>query len=76
REQPADPDGAEWVSIHAPRAGRDLGQIVKLLEWIGFNPRAPRGARLLPGLITPPMNPFQSTRPARGATPSTYLTEG
>ena len=34
-----------FVSIHAPRAGRDLvGGSIKLVT-TGFNPRAPRGAR-------------------------------
>ena len=35
------------VSIHAPRAGRDGAKLAQL-NWLqGFNPRAPRGARLL-----------------------------
>ena len=34
----------------------------------GFNPRAPRGARLDEGLRVPVIAVFQSTRPARGAT--------
>ena len=56
------------VSIHAPRAGRDTRTYRESLTPTSFNPRAPRGARLfddLPGVI---LDPFQSTRPARGAT--------
>ena len=40
--------GAEkryYVSIHAPRAGRDLATGADIPQWQSFNPRAPRGAR-------------------------------
>ena len=39
--------GANGVSIHAPREGRDtyIGQILCLHRTQGFNPRAPRRAR-------------------------------
>ena len=33
------------VSIHAPRAGRDVMAGILLGDIMGFNPRAPRGAR-------------------------------
>ena len=33
------------VSIHAPRAGRDLGAAMAEVAQMGFNPRAPCGAR-------------------------------
>ena len=103
---------ASTVSIHAPRAGRDLKASVSFTRFNRFNPRAPRGARLkhleledaqqgfnprAPRGARPPFksidtkrevsihapragrdnamksalgidNPFQSTRPARGAT--------
>ena len=35
------------VSIHAPRAGRDLFDLGQYFPIPGFNPRAPRGARPL-----------------------------
>ena len=37
--------GLHRVSIHAPRAGRDLARRNTTPELKGFNPRAPRGAR-------------------------------
>ena len=33
------------VSIHAPRVGRDTGSPIMSTNPLGFNPRAPRGAR-------------------------------
>ena len=36
------------VSIHAPPEGRDQNQKLDLAENLGFNPRAPGGARLRP----------------------------
>ena len=56
------------VSIHAPRAGRDHGAVDGLSEAIGFNPRAPCGARLYADTVIDFMDMFQSTRPVRGAT--------
>jgi len=56
------------VSIHAPRAGRDRQrQGLRWRPW-SFNPRAPRGARPPTTSATSATGPFQSTRPARGAT--------
>ncbi len=63
----------EGVSIHAPRAGRD--RYVPRWPNCGccFNPRAPRGARRFGFLGCIFSNEFQSTRPARGATPDGSL---
>ena len=56
------------VSIHAPRAGRDRPSDKEPERKLCFNPRAPRGARRpMPHWIRL-YTPFQSTRPARGAT--------
>ena len=56
------------VSIHAPRAGRDPMRLTVVPADACFNPRAPRGARLEAIAKATGMFPFQSTRPARGAT--------
>ena len=56
------------VSIHAPRAGRDNYESAKDSRRKGFNPRAPRGARLWRSRCLGVRSEFQSTRPARGAT--------
>ena len=61
-------DLAFVVSIHAPRAGRDRGNRRQWRCRAGFNPRAPRGARLVRLDVLGHDNRFQSTRPARGAT--------
>ena len=63
------------VSIHAPRAGRDPGRERVVVEVFSFNPRAPRGARLAPGRCSASNNGFQSTRPARGATPQSRFND-
>ena len=34
-----------YISIHAPRAGRDFSEVPSPLSWLHFNPRAPCGAR-------------------------------
>ena len=57
-----------FVSIHAPRAGRDSGVNTTLGTASGFNPRAPRGARHHHMIRALYRSTFQSTRPARGAT--------
>ena len=60
---------APWtVSIHAPRAGRDVSRERTSLGAICFNPRAPRGARRMSDWSAATLMAFQSTRPARGAT--------
>src|ERR1017187_4060088 len=56
------------VSIHAPRAGRDRCAALVWYAVSGFNPRAPRGARLPRLSYNTTIQAFQSTRPARGAT--------
>ena len=61
-------DREEIVSIHAPRAGRDVACIARLLLMRSFNPRAPRGARHALARSMRSAKLFQSTRPARGAT--------
>ena len=64
-----------WVSIHAPHAGRDPWATASITPEICFNPRAPRGARLVGIRVSPVIDQFQSTRPTRGATASGYLTD-
>ncbi len=63
------------VSIHAPRAGRDMVIRCGISAARCFNPRAPRGARLKPTRVDPSKLVFQSTRPARGATLGGRLAE-
>ena len=60
--------GGGVVSIHAPRVGRDILSVNCILPEGGFNPRAPRGARLPTSPNTSAASRFQSTRPAWGAT--------
>ena len=57
-----------WISIHAPRAGRDdTGQPQRLPGYISIH--APRAGRdLASGHSFCPVTLFQSTRPVRGAT--------
>ena len=57
-----------FISIHAPRAGRDPRSVSFPVARSYFNPRAPCGARLTGGMQTIPSARFQSTRPVRGAT--------
>ena len=56
------------ISIHAPREGRDYHSLAAWRQGDDFNPRAPRGARRFRNGLIPSPFPFQSTRPARGAT--------
>ena len=56
------------VSIHAPRAERDIPQNQNLARIHSFNPRAPGGARLKIMIIVNFHTMFQSTRPGRSAT--------
>ena len=69
----ASPRAFHRISIHAPREGGDSGRTYK--SYLGirhFNPRPPRGGRLLRQFIKQTDNlTFQSTPPARGATPDT-----
>mgnify|MGYP007050225190 CR=1 FL=1 len=62
------PAHVEGVSIHAPRVGRDDTLSVELSVMVGFNSRAPRGARLSWQRKCGVPVPFQFTRPAWGAT--------
>ena len=57
-----------YVSIHAPRAGRDRAYLVGDNLCVGFNPRAPCGARQPFAFAAGVFGWFQSTRPVRGAT--------
>ena len=62
--------GRSWlISIHAPREGSDVIKKVGLSPTTDFNPRSPRGER--PNKFFKPIHliKFQSTLPARGATP-------
>ena len=65
--------GIDRISIHAPREGCDRLTGVRSRWTRDFNPRTPRGVRLDAsgqegsGLL------FQSTHPARGATPQAVL---
>ncbi len=63
---------ANWfeISIHALREERDNKFSGKNFAICDFNPRAPRGARLLYKSHKTALNPFQSTRSARSATTS------
>ncbi len=56
------------VSIHAPRAGRDILASQQPNAAFGFNPRAPCGARPGYECRVSGAQGFQSTRPVRGAT--------
>ena len=67
-QQASSHSGAAAVSIHAPRAGRDVGADGARDISSGFNPRAPCGARRGPQFDDIVLDMFQSTRPVRGAT--------
>ena len=60
--------GSAYVSIHAPRTGRDSIPTSPKSRLTSFNPRAPHGARLCVRKTCACVRAFQSTRPARGAT--------
>ena len=58
------------ISIHAPRAGRDVFPIDQLKTCVPISIHAPRAGRDLCSLnIQLTITIFQSTRPVRGATP-------
>ena len=62
--------GARFISIHAPREGGDTCTPASELVLCGdFNPRPPRGGRRISLPTNAPILEFQSTPPARGATP-------
>ena len=56
------------ISIHAPLAGSDQVSSRPLTACRDFNPRSPRGERLIRLLNPSPSLLFQSTLPSRGAT--------
>ena len=62
--------GRRRISIHAPREGGDTGDAHADRVVRNFNPRPPRGGRLPANTLDGEWMPkFQSTPPARGATP-------
>ena len=63
------------VSIHAPRAGRDITLIFVKEINDSFNPRAPCGTRQRTSLLLYWRFMFQSTRPVRDATSQGVPTE-
>ena len=65
--------GEGKISIHAPREGCDLSQAAEMAEPEDFNPRTPRGVRLDMYNFNTIFHGFQSTHPARGATPAQRL---
>ena len=65
---PHDCGGPAGISIHAPREGSDLSCRETLVNMWHFNPRSPRGERLLYEADLTIRWLFQSTLPARGAT--------
>ena len=60
---------APIISIHAPREGGDRLTMIAQAETDNFNPRPPRGGRLSWPDCLWLLHQFQSTPPARGATP-------
>ena len=58
-----------FISIHPPRAGRDVPETDYMAVLANFNPPAPCGAGRLAGSRNRVLYPrFQSTRPVRGGT--------
>ena len=77
RDEPQSPVRLpDAVSIHAPHAGRDRDLTICARSAQSFNPRAPCGARPSDSAVGDDMSVFQSTRPMRGATPSTTTRRG
>ena len=64
------------ISIHAPHAGCDLGNLPCRFLFCHFNPRTPCGVRRRPRIYPQNRERFQSTHPMRGATDlrHTYIT--
>ena len=65
----ADERYSEEISIHAPRTGSDCAGRNGRTEQQDFNPRSPHGERPGPHSTNKNAISFQSTLPARGATP-------
>ena len=59
----------KYISIHAPSTGSDAERWPLLSGLQYFNPRSPHGERLLAVRVRIHSTQFQSTLPARGATP-------
>ena len=59
----------ENISIHAPRTGSDSRTTLEPRTRGNFNPRSPHGERRTSAAAGRRLNLFQSTLPARGATP-------
>ena len=64
---------AVGISIHAPREGGDCHMGRRASHAEDFNPRPPRGGRRIHPIDIDRIRQFQSTPPARGATPSSVL---
>ena len=58
----------ESISIHAPRVGCDINALLHAIPFYHFNPRTPRGVRLIAESRVAWNFVFQSTHPAWGAT--------
>ena len=58
------------ISIHAPREGGDVASLAFTKAVSHFNPRPPRGGRQRGLVCRRGEHGFQSTPPARGATPA------
>ena len=68
-DRPAQRDRHTYISIHAPREGRDLALTnTPAIEGIFQSTRPARGATAVPSYSRFSRSLFQSTRPARGAT--------
>jgi len=57
------------ISIHAPRKGSDVISVATPPESCDFNPRSPQRERRDPTAKDEAAQEFQSTLPAKGATP-------
>ena len=68
-ERPAITD---WISIHAPRTGSDATAHLLEVCPCDFNPRSPHGERRQRLHLCRTIHRFQSTLPARGATPRAW----
>ena len=67
------PTAAVPISIHAPRTGSDIFINSYTIHHCYFNPRSPHGERLAANAELSVKGQFQSTLPARGATPQELL---
>ena len=65
--------GVKFISIHAPRTGSDETWRYARTRRKYFNPRSPHGERHAQTNDYYATDPFQSTLPARGATPIRFI---